>query len=763
MPKKIVKTNTNKKKVTTKTSRVSSRFIVGAILVLFIAVALFLRIYLPYDGIFTSWGIKFSGNDAYFNMRLVDNMVHNFPHMLSLDRYLLYPEAQNISSFFMFARLLAGISWLVGLGTPTQHVIDVVSAYVPAIMGALVVIPVYFIGKELWGRWAGLVSAALIAILPGEFLGRSILGQADHHIAETLFSTMAMLFMVMAIKAANERHLTFSHLSIRPIVYSLLAGAFMGIYLLTWIGGLLFVFIVALYFAVQFIIDHLKGQSSGYLSVVGACCFFVATIMFLPTARYSFYAVSMVTVLLLPFIFGGLTRLLTRVSTRRFYYPMAILGLGVVGLVAFYFINPSLFNVMMGMFSVFVPSSTQLTTIEMQPLLLPNGTFTLNLAWGNFGLAFFTMLISLIVSTFIAIKHGDAVKTFIVIWSIAILAMTLGQRRFGYYLAVNVALLTGYLSWLMLKWASLKEWNGDFVGRFKISKRDRRSFAVSLMVISVVTVVIILAIFAPVIPSATAIASQAQYTPSNAWCESLDWLRENSPEPFGDASAYYSMPTKNGDAYGVLSWWDYGYWITRIAHRIPNSNPGQNPATQTDVAKFFTSQNESVANEIGQRLGSEYVIIDFETVAGKFWAILRYAGKTQSDYFDVYYAEQENQLVPVQLYYPDYYRSLAIRLYNFDGKVVTPNSTIVISSQQRNSNGIAFNLITDARQFSSYNEAEAFVSSSSGYKIVGNNPFASPVPLEAIEHYELVYSSGEKQSVDGVGSISEVKIFKYKE
>ena len=63
-------------------------------------------------------------------------------------------------------------------------------AYLPAILGALVPIPVYFIGKELFGSRAGLISAALIAILPGQYLVRTLLGSTDHHAMEILFSTL---------------------------------------------------------------------------------------------------------------------------------------------------------------------------------------------------------------------------------------------------------------------------------------------------------------------------------------------------------------------------------------------------------------------------------------------------------------------------------------------------------------------------------------------------------------------------------------------
>ena len=52
---------------------------------LFFGIALYLRAYLPYDKVFSGDWIKFTSVDAYFHMRLVDNLVHNFPYHMAID------------------------------------------------------------------------------------------------------------------------------------------------------------------------------------------------------------------------------------------------------------------------------------------------------------------------------------------------------------------------------------------------------------------------------------------------------------------------------------------------------------------------------------------------------------------------------------------------------------------------------------------------------------------------------------------------------
>ncbi|MDO8635727.1 MAG: hypothetical protein Q7R34_05700, partial [Dehalococcoidia bacterium] len=282
-------------------------------------------------------------------------------------------------------------------------------------------------------------------------------------------------------------------------------------------------------------------------------------------------------------------------------------------------------------------------------------------------------------------------------------------------------------------------------------------------------IMLFLTVFFPNIQPALDTAKGATFAPPDAWMESLAWMKANTPEPFADPEHYYQLEAAGTpyppSAYGVLSWWDYGYWITRIAHRIPNVNPSQDSVRQNEVATIFTSQNETTANEIARKLGSAYVIIDDQTALGKFWAVATWAGKPPAEFSEVYIIPQGTQASQVQVFFPEYYRSLAIRLYNFDGKAVTTNQTgsnqtFVIAYEERKTNdGQFFKLITSAQSFATYEEAETFRVSknSTRYRIVSPNPFVSPVPLEAVADYKLVFSSS--QTLDG--TISSVKIFEF--
>ena len=765
--------------------------IVGIILAALCGISLYIRIALPYDQIFVNDWTWFRETDAYYYIRNIENLVNNFPHFNSFDPYMIYPGGGGGLARPFFAWLVAGISLLVSLGAPTQHTIEVVGAYMPAILGTLTLIPVYFIGKELFNRWVGVMAAALVVILPGEFLHRSLLGFTDHHVAETLFSTVCILFLIMAIKRAREREISFGHLISRdwskitkPLVYTLLAGVFLGIYLLNWQGGLLLAFIIFAYLVIQFIVDHLRHKSSDYLCIVGTPLFLIAFLILLPILGNSsldtISRVSLPIAIVVPIVLSVISRLMAGRAWKPVYYPLTLLGLAGIGVAALHAINPSLFQSMLDKFGIFTPGGAMLTVLEVQPLLSPAGVFTLRIAWANFTTSFFISFVSFGMLIYVAIKEKSADKTLFLVWSIIMLMAVLGQRRFGYYYAVNAALLTGYFSWKMLDIAGLrklltksKEVMGAVKKVKKFKKREKKTGekakpktfmqprGVWVRVI-VVGIVIFFLVFFPNILQARALGRVPNYIMDEGWYSSLLWLKDNSPEPFDDPDLYYELYPPRADfeypetAYGVMSWWDYGYFIMQIAHRIPNANPGQVGAKK--AAQFFTAQNESSANEIADRLGSKYVVIDYAMPITKFHAMPEWAGISQDEFYERYYLQEPEGARLVILYYPAYYQSTVVRLYNFDGEAVPLTESVVISYEgEVTIGGEKYKIITDGQSFPTYEAAQAYVASqeSGNYRIGSLNPFISPVPLEELNSYELVYP------LDATTTTKPVKIFKY--
>ncbi|MFC1938175.1 hypothetical protein ACFLWH_00735 [Chloroflexota bacterium] len=259
------------------------------------------------------------------------------------------------------------------------------------------------------------------------------------------------------------------------------------------------------------------------------------------------------------------------------------------------------------------------------------------------------------------------------------------------------------------------------------------------------------------------------WTIDDDWHASLVWLRENTPEPFGDADFYYAKyepPPQGKDydypasSYGVMSWADYGHWITTIARRIPNSSPLQ--AGLKPTGSFFTAQDEPSADEILDKLGSKYVIMDWSIALQRFGVLAVAAGKDPRDFSEVYYQRNQNGVfAPVTVFYPEYYRSMYIRLYFFKGRAATPDESTLVISYRQHGNGLKE--ITSTQLFATYEEALDYMEgqSSPTSRIVGFDPSLSPVPLERLDHYSLVYQSPSTILQLADERISYVEIFEY--
>ena len=833
-----------------KSGKMWPAIITAIVLAAIFGIALALRAGLPYGQVVTAEGIKFTGNDAYFHMRLVEDFVHNFPHFGQVDPYLSYPNGPATVSLSFFQWLLGVVVWVLGFGSPSEHLINTIGVWYPAVLGGLMVIPVYFIGKVLFNRWAGFVGALLIAVLPGEFLGRSILGFTDQHVMESLLVAVAALFMILAVKWARERQITLRALvrgewrpARRPLIYAGLAGLFLGLYVLTWQGALLLGFVVGAYLVIQAVIDRLKNRSIDYLAIVGAVVFLVAFIVSLPITgtgsyvAYHYRAVLGLSVLL-PLLLAAIAYPMK--GSWRLLYPAALAVAGAAALGVLYLAAPSLVKSAGQAFSVFAPSVELSATIEAQSLFRPlaAGGFFKTPAWFNF---YFALPVGLFLLLFMfgysTIKKGDPEKNLFIVWAVVMLAASWAQRRFAYYFAVNVALLAAFasvlayyvlcwalartagdrrirLSWSLLDGAGLEskreaapvppvvaskkarrrgrqEARRREMQRIRQMREQQTPFRITSNQVSVGLAVIIVffGIFSRLVafadpsvavgkPPTFATASQVPYAPSNGWMEALTWLKGNSPEPLGSADAYFRAYDAGtaypASAYGVASWWDYGYWITYIGHRIPNANPGQAASSVKPIAAYFISQDEAAAEEAAKALKDAYVVIDYQTVTSKFWAVATWAlGSEGPNQFFEYYYQVDNvtgQAQPKLFIYPKYYQSLAARLYNFDGKAVTAQVPTVISYHDVTAaQGQTLHLLDSQQAFNTYDEAKAYLDSQTAgnWRLVGgspvgtgSDPLLSPVPLPALAHYQLVYSSSDNVSISGAGQTAEIKVFK---
>ena len=765
-----------------------SGLIIFTCLLAFVVIALSLRIIPSFSQVFTGGWVKFTSPDVYYFMRQIDHLVYNFPNLMPVDPYFWLAGGKGSGEINFFEYLLSTITLLAGGGSPSPEVIDLVGMYFPVVLGALTLIPGYFLGRTLFNRWGGLLTAGLLAVMPGEYLARTGLGATDRDCLQVFLVVLTMLFTALAVKCEADNELFAGSNGkagrkaiVQASIYSLLAGISLGLFLLTWRGAFIFSAIILVFVIVQSIIDCLRGRPANYLFFTGAIIFLSAALIFLPFVQSTTYRASILLELVIVIAAAPVSWIVVKRGLRPFLYPILLTVLGAVVLGGAYLIFPTIFEqVKSSLFGSLFLTALEQTVSESISILFPAGQFSLYILWVNYTTAFYLSLIAIGMLAFLAIRGSRPGVTLLLVWSIALLLLTLMMQRFALFYAVNVALLSAYCCLKFFEYLgivrreatnpALPSVTPEKSGRAKKLHSPSRG-RVPLMSVVLGVLPVLLIVFLPNIPTAVFISGTLPFAPSNAWCESLDWLKNNTPDPFGNPGFYYEDYTKAASdqylypdsAYAVTAWWDYGYWIVRTGHRLPNCDPGGGNREQ--VAKFFTGQDLEKAYKEAQGLRSKYVMLDYATVTRMYDSVRLHAGLDMTQFFDGYYRPipGTTKLEPVVLYHPEYYRSLAVRLYNFDGAAVTPKSCQVIAWEERLSVEGPYKHLTGSQVFPGYQEAISFISAqkTGNYRIVSDNAFQSPVPLAPVSGYRLAYSSDSKyKSSDGT-EMPEVKVFEY--
>jgi asparagine N-glycosylation enzyme membrane subunit Stt3 len=255
---------------------------------------------------------------------------------------------------------------------------------------------------------------------------------------------------------------------------------------------------------------------------------------------------------------------------------------------------------------------------------------------------------------------------------------------------------------------------------------------------------------------------------SESYRASLTWLRHHTPDPFSDPDYYharYRPGQTRRPAYTVMAWWDYGYEIIRLARRVPVANPTQ--AGAEIAGRFFTATDEEEGARLLQETEARYVLAHYDipilprgpVMQGKFETLVAWAGKDITRYWEVFLArDAAGRLTPMTLFHPEYYRTLAVRLYVYGGVAVTPqDSTFVVTYvERRAADGSRAKEMLESRRFKTYEAAVAYLErvGHAGRAIVGMDPRQTPVPIEPLRRLRLLH--------DSPGALPAVRIFEYR-
>jgi dolichyl-diphosphooligosaccharide--protein glycosyltransferase len=813
--------------------------------------------------------VVFSGNDAWYHLRQVAYTVRRWPTTMPYDPWTNFPYGTSAGQFgTLYDQLVATAALIVGLGSPSEMLVAKTLLVAPPVFGALAVVPVFLIGRRIAGRGAALFGVAVLALLPGTFLQRTMVGFADHNGAEPFFMGMGVVALLAAFVVADRERPVWELVEARdldalrrPALWAVAAGFATAMYMWAWPPGVLLVGIVGAYVPIKLTSDYVHGRSPDHGAFAVAVAMGVtAVLMLVPLQEFGFGSPTDFSLLqvFVPFSVAATAvslAALARVWDERDLspagYPAAVVGIILLGIGFMAVALPSALGSIGGNLLGIVGFSTtaEIRTIaEAQPYLEPSSLRQLRFVGpqGNvdrvgrllsdYGFTLFTgvaaaiwmatkplvrrgetretgyALGGLVVIAIIYLAPGpfaavgdvfgvvgevvgllvvagllvgatllvryDAADLFVLVWAAFITSAAFTQVRFNYYLALVVAVLNAYLLGQVLTYLDLT------------SIRDAVEEIEGYQVIAVLAVVMLVITPVLVVPMqvrstgspqldqstpAWQAGSQAQPGGYTQWQGSLAWMAHNTPAEgnYGGAGnadqlGYYERYEPTNDfqypegAYGVMSWWDYGHWITVSGERIPNANPFQQGSTR--AANYLLAPNASQAERVLTSQSTEgdqtrYVMVDWQmaTPGSKFAAPTVFYNAEEnvsaSDFYQRIY-RVSNQGGQRQVSYlthrkQRFYDSQMTRLYYYHGSAQEPRPIVVDWDAQRGQTASGETVTRRmapsgddrlVRQFQTMQEARAYVRNDSTSQIGGIGGFPSE-RVPALEHYRLVQAS----------------------
>jgi dolichyl-diphosphooligosaccharide--protein glycosyltransferase len=557
----------------------------------------------------TSMTEKFylSGPDPYYNMRLVDNTVQTgrFPFFSEKDPLLAYPFGKSGGRAPLLVMSAIGFSKLLVPFMSESDAIGYAMQFVPALFGALLIFPVYFIGKILFGKKAGLISALLIAIIPIHISSGhgSAYGLFDHDSFNLLLYFLTFLFLIKSIKETDKK---------RSVLYALLAGVPLAALSMVWVEAQFLYTVITVYAVVQLLIDIFTNKVEER---------FVMSIF---VALFTGFLISWPVTLAggglfdLPFylafgvlIFGGICTLFKR---KRIPWVVSFPIIGVIaGLAAIFLYFVYTFPSKLSFFSPLTAIGQILYGAgiyggKVSLTIAEAGTYNISRTVMSFGPALYWLAwfgFAFLIYQYVKQK-GRRDYLFILILFVINIWLSSTAGRFLNDTAPLIALLSGWIIWFVMSKVDYKQ----MARNIRNAGGGLRGLRKGIKIYHVLGVLFVA--FLVLIPNgylALDAAVPSAATKNGTGNMKYDFFGENHSSAFGSSSykeqywvhAYSWFNNQDTDIAepvkrpAFISWWDYGFYEVAVGGHptvADNFQDGIPPAANFHTAK---SEKEGIA------------------------------------------------------------------------------------------------------------------------------------------------------------------------
>lgn len=587
--------------------------------------------------------------DPFHLYRMSEYIVNNNIQLPENDLLRYYPlGVDSYESDYLVPMYLPAITYValssVGLNMHYLHF----AIFWPAMLGALAVVVMYLIGKELFDKKTGLAAAFFLATTAA-FITRTSAGFFEKEGIAGLFTLLSIYLFIKAFKKSSWKYGILSGLSLAVV-----SGAWGGVryFYLFYSGYLMLLFILA---AIVLLLDNLfngfepvskRIERFFGMDMVKA---YVPTIilgifLFQIFPRHEsltdFSVVLSLGVLIILLIRNGVEKLkLIDTDKIRMVIP-ALLVIGIITILIGSMFSDVLYGsltTISNIISLNRPDVVGTTVAENAPGTWANvvGMTGTNysgglIPWLNFLAPYAALWIFMILGIFLLFyrfyRTSEWILFFPIVWMLTAIWGVFYAVRLVFLLGPPASLLGGFfLAWLVERiWGIHKK-------RQKKSEKTRRFGILQAMALIILALVVLIN-FASAYVYSNGLGPSICIANTGNPCVTVQEdgsLKLDEQQPWYQAMDYLSQ---TGQDNSVLSWWDFGYWFQTRGNKPSVADGGNLGGRYADrdhrIADWFTAPTTEWYNwtDWMENMSVEYILMDY-TLPGKYGAISKIASE----------------------------------------------------------------------------------------------------------------------------------------
>jgi len=532
------------------------------------------------------FGYELNEFDPFWNFRATEFLVENgyAEYFDWHDDMSWYPQGRDVSkSSAVMLHITAATTYQIFGGNSSLYDFTILF---PVVFGSLTVIVIFALVRVIGGTTAGLFAAILFSVsLP--VLLRGTIGWFKAEPLGLFYGILALYLFLSGIKTENKK-IAISKLIAGGIIFALGLSA--------WGGVQYFVIPIGMFF---FILPFVRKDHEFLIWSIPifVVSFLASTLMFErpgPDFVFGLGGVSLIvpTVFLVSCIFiQKISK--TENKTRNgliFLMIMIIIGPTMVIINAqFEFVNIPQFRYLVAI-NPFLTSGNPL-----QDSVAEHAVPTISQSF------FFHSILMIFAGLGIWIILSKKSKTILNVRN-DMIAFSLIIGLTGIYVSSTFIRLEVFASFVLIILASigLSILIKEIFGNKTIFEKSHTEKIIKISFLGVILILLVIPLMYPnsnwinaaKAPPTILNGGSSYGVSSNDWMEPLEWIKNNTPE----------------DSV-IVSWWDYGYWITTISDRTTVNDNATNDHTRiANVATTFLSPPDKAWKNL-QEMGADYVLV----------------------------------------------------------------------------------------------------------------------------------------------------------